>query len=332
MGALAQRLKPVLMPALLALLLALLPGRAWLPGDWRLVEGLTAFTPQWLALALALGVRALWRGHRLRALVFVLLATPDLVSALRPEAGRPDAGRPDAGRLAAPGTDFTLYAANLGEDPAALGVALETLQATAPDVIWLSEVPATRPAALEEAFDVMAAAYPYGMAWAPAPGRELRFLSRFPLRAREEFNPERARGRPGMRLVLDVQGQLLTVYALHTHPPTQAWSLKARNEALSWVGARVAASDGPVLVLGDLNTSAFSPFFRGWIRDSGLRCPSPWTCATGSWPAPWRPLVTPIDHVLAKGALQVHSLRRGPATGSDHYPLQAELTLEAPQP
>lgn len=175
MGALAQRLKPVLMPALLALLLALLPGRGWLPGDWRLVEGLTAFTPQWLALALALGVRALWRGQRLRALVFVLLATPDLVSALRPEAGRPDAGR-----LAAPGTDFTLYAANLGEDPAALGVALETLQATAPDVIWLSEVPATRPAALEEAFDVMAAAYPYGMAWAPAPGRELRFLSRFP--------------------------------------------------------------------------------------------------------------------------------------------------------
>jgi endonuclease/exonuclease/phosphatase (EEP) superfamily protein YafD len=209
---------------------------------------------------------------------------------------------------------------------------LETLQASTPDVIWLSEVPATRPAALEEAFDVMAAAYPYGMAWAPAPGRELRFLSRFPLRAREEFNPERARGRPGMRLVLDVQGQLLTVYALHTHPPTQAWSLKARNEALSWVGARVAASDGPVLVLGDLNTSAFSPFFRRWVGDSGLRCPSPWTCATGTWPAPWRPLVTPIDHVLAKGALQVQSLKRGPATGSDHYPLQAELTLKAPQP
>ena len=103
MGALAQRLKPVLMPALLALLLALLPGRAWLPGDWRLVEGLTAFTPQWLALALALGVRALWRGHRLRALVFVLLATPDLVSALRPEAGPSDAVAPIAA-----GTDFRI--------------------------------------------------------------------------------------------------------------------------------------------------------------------------------------------------------------------------------
>lgn len=321
MGALAQRLKPVLMPALLALLLALLPGRAWLPGDWRLLEGLTALTPQWLALALALGVRALWRGRRLRAMAFVLLTTPDLVSALRPDAGMP----------IGTGTDFTLYAANLGEDPAALGVALETLQATAPDVIWLSEVPATRPAALEEAFDITAAAYPYGMAWAPAPGRELRFLSRYPLRAREEFNPERARGRPGMRLVLDVEGQLLTVYALHTHPPTQAWSLKARNEALSWVGARVAASDGPVLVLGDLNTSAFSPFFRRWVRDSGLHCPSPWTCATGTWPAPWRPLLTPIDHVLAKGALRVQSLKRGPATGSDHYPLQAELTLEPPK-
>ncbi|MGB0318515.1 MAG: hypothetical protein ACPGAD_06715, partial [Pseudomonadales bacterium] len=140
MGALAQRLKPVLMPALLALLLALLPGRAWLPGDWRLLEGLTALTPQWLALALALGVRALWRGRRLRAMAFVLLTTPDLVSALRPDAGVP----------IGTGTDFTLYAANLGEDPAALGVALETLQATAPDVIWLSEVPATRPAALEE--------------------------------------------------------------------------------------------------------------------------------------------------------------------------------------
>ena len=125
MGALAQRLKPVLMPALLALLLALLPGRAWLPGDWRLLEGLTALTPQWLALALALGVRALWQGRRLRAMAFVLLTTPDLVSALRPDAGVP----------IGTGTDFTLYAANLGRTPAALGVALETLQATAPDVL-----------------------------------------------------------------------------------------------------------------------------------------------------------------------------------------------------
>ena len=80
--------------------------------------------------------------------------------------------------------------------------------------------------------------------------------------------------------------------------------------------ARVAASDGPVLVLGDLNTSAFSPFFRRWVRDSGLHCPSPWTCATGTWPAPWRPLLTPIDHVLAKGALRVQRLKRGAATGS----------------
>ena len=119
------------------------------------------------------------------------------------------------------GTDFTLYAANLGEDPAALGVALETLQATAPDVIWLSEVPATRPAALEEAFDIMAAAYPYGMAWAPAPGRELRFLSRYPPAGTGGVQPGTSAGRPGMRLVLDVEGQLLTVYALHTHPPTQ---------------------------------------------------------------------------------------------------------------
>jgi len=316
------RVRTALAFALLGGLVLLLPARNWLPPNWLLWEMATAFTPQWLALALALGLRAFWQAQRLRALAFCLLAVPDLASALLAE--RPDAP-PSAKTL-------SLYSANLGEDPAALEAALEALGAAPADLVWLSEVPASRPAGLEEAFDVMAARYPYGMTWAPAPGRELRFLSRYPLRAREEFNPERAAGRPGMRLVLDVAGQLLEVYALHTHPPTQGWSLRARNEALAWVSGRVARAAGPALVFGELNTSAFSPAFQHWLRESGLRCASPWTCAVGSWPAPWRPLLTPIDHVLAKGGLRVQRLARGEATGSDHYPLRAELLFlpEAP--
>ncbi|MEE4360325.1 MAG: endonuclease/exonuclease/phosphatase family protein [Pseudomonadales bacterium] len=306
---------------LLAVLVLLLPGRAYLPQDLLIVDMVSAFAPQWLGFCATCAVACAWHDRWLRAGAFALLLVPDFGTALFVGAADADAREQPLGAL---------YAANLSARPRAVRRAVAELSRIDPDLVWLSEFPESLDAETEAAFQALEDRYPFGIAWPASAGRGLRFLSRYPVRTREEFNPERAPGRPGLRLTLDVNGRALTVFALHTHPPTQDWSLKARNQALDWVAEELAGTGGDAVVVGDLNTSAFSPRFLAFVRRAGLDCASPWRCAVGSWPAPLRPLLTPIDHVLARGRVRVASLERGGHTGSDHYPVVAQLVYRPP--
>lgn len=300
--------------ALLLTLILLLPARNFLPADRLYVDVVTSFAPQFATLALFMAVLLAWRRRWLRASAFALLLMPDLVSAV--------------GGLGGPETDRTLgrvYAANLSEQPEAVAAAVDELLTLEADLIWLTEFPEDPGEALIARIEALEADYPYGIAWPAADGRSLRFLSRFPVRAREVFNPERAPGRPALRMTLDVRGATLTVFALHTHPPAAGWSLQARNETLAWVAASLRRLQGDAIVVGDLNLSAFAPRFQRFVRAAGLDCASPWTCAVASWPSWLPPLATPIDHVLTRGDLVVENLRRGERTGSDHYPLVADI-------
>ncbi|MEE4299086.1 MAG: endonuclease/exonuclease/phosphatase family protein [Pseudomonadales bacterium] len=296
-----------------------MPARLLLPADALWVDVLSSFALQGALLALvAAGVLA-WRGRRLRALAFLLLLLPDALTELSAARARSDVVRP-LGRV---------YAANLGQSPAAVIAAAAQLEELAPDLVWLSEFPEVLDPEARSAFARVEEAYAYGLAWPAAEGRSLRFLSRYPLRAREEFNADQAPGRPALHLLLDVDGIPLVVVALHTHPPSAHWALGARNEVLDWAAEVAAAARGDVLLLGDLNTSAFSPRFDRLVRRSGLDCASPLSCSVPSWPAQLPLLLTPIDHVLAGGELVVTRRMRGATTGSDHYPVIADLARRA---
>lgn len=303
----------------LAALAVLLPARTFLPLNLLAVDVLSSFAVQYAVLAALLALLFAVRRRWLRALAFALLLVPDGASLLAGLRADREAARPLG----------LVYAANLSEQPGAVSRAVATLDALHPDLIWLTEFPDHLDPAHAAQLERLEQDYPYGIAWPAAEGRSLRFLSRFPVRAREVFNPQWAPGRPALRLTLDVRGVPLTVFALHTHPPAAGWSLHARNETLEWVADNIAAADGDVLVIGDLNLSAFSPRFTRFIRSSGLDCVSPWTCAEASWPTWLPPMATPIDHVLVKGDLVVGDLHRGPPTGSDHYPVIAEIGYRA---
>ena len=49
----------------------------------------------------------------------------------------------------------------------------------------------------------------------------------------------------------------------------------------------------------------------------------------GTWPQWFWPARIPIDHILIKGPLIVTRFKRGPAIGSDHFPVLAELRITA---
>lgn len=300
---------------LLLALVPLLPARRVLPADALWVDVYSSFAVQGAFVALLAAAFFAWRQRLLRAAAFLLLLAPDAVTEL--QAGLMPAVE------AAPVA--RIYTANLGQRAEAVRAVTGQLIDYSPDVVWLSEFPDGLPDEVAAEFAAVEDAYPFGLSWPAATGRSLRFLSRFPLSAREEFNADQAPGRPALRLLLDVRGAPLVVLALHAHPPTSPWAYAARNEALAWVEENLRGVDSDVVLLGDLNTSAFSPRFAQLVRDVGFECRSPMRCSVGTWPAQVLPLLTPIDHVLAGGSLVVTKRIRGDATGSDHFPVIAEV-------
>ena len=306
--------------ALLILLAVLLPGRGFLPADFMLAEILSSFAPQYAAIALFMGLLLLWRRRWLRGFAFLLLLVPEITSIAT---GGPQAGAD----LASAQPRLMVFSANLFESSRAVRSAVAQVTALDADLVWLSEFPRDLDPDTRAIVGELDARYPFGFELSAAEGRDIRFLSRYPLRTRQTFEPPLTTGRPALRLSLDIHGHLLTVFALHTHPPTSLWSLRARNETLDWLQNELAALDGRAIVMGDLNTSAFSPRFSELVREGGLSCASPWRCAVASWPAFFPPLLTPIDHVLVGGEVTITQLRRGRFTGSDHFPVVAEVVF-----
>jgi endonuclease/exonuclease/phosphatase (EEP) superfamily protein YafD len=85
------------------------------------------------------------------------------------------------------------------------------------------------------------------------------------------------------------------------------------------------------ILAGDFNSGGWSHALNAMVKSAGLRRHSQ---ALFSWPAypVWRRLppgpVVPIDHVMAGSDWALKSIKRGPALGSDHYPLVAELVWQ----
>jgi endonuclease/exonuclease/phosphatase (EEP) superfamily protein YafD len=165
-------------------------------------------------------------------------------------------------------------------------------------------------------------------------------MSRYPIRSFAPETPTDADGNPvwpsPFRLVTEVGGRPLVVWAVHPPSPVSPGSWQARNNYQRWVARQVAAEDPalPVIVAGDFNQTPWTPWHGLFLERSGL------IDATGtSWPAatrrprgglPWSLLATPIDRVLLRPGIGVTSFTVGPQLGSDHNPVIADLVLGRP--
>ena len=123
----------------------------------------------------------------------------------------------------------------------------------------------------------------------------------------------------------------LTILGLHTASPEDLRRSTALRDLLDKAGVFLRDTAGPVVVTGDFNATPWTPPVRRLMAEAGLRC-APGALA-GTYPAallgrripPW--LAIPIDVVLAGGGAHAVSRRRGPAIGSDHWPVVIELVL-----
>jgi endonuclease/exonuclease/phosphatase (EEP) superfamily protein YafD len=155
-------------------------------------------------------------------------------------------------------------------------------------------------------------------------------FSRWPIVSDRLLVAPRSR-RPYLVAELAVDGRTLEVVGVHpsSPSPSKARATRRRNHELDHIAGVVQNSDAPVIVAGDLNTTPWSPHFEDLLAAAGLRNAAAGEGFIPTWPTFFWPARIPIDHVLLKGPLVATSVRRGPAVGSDHYPIIADLRLLA---
>lgn len=123
------------------------------------------------------------------------------------------------------------------------------------------------------------------------------------------------------------------LYATHTPAPVSAQRSRERNQQLSALAHQIAKEPlANRILVGDLNTTTWSYWFRQLKHISGLRDGQEGFGYNGTWPAKGIPswLGIPIDHTLVSSGIRVADWQTGPALGSDHRPVIATLTLSAP--
>ncbi|MFE9929645.1 endonuclease/exonuclease/phosphatase family protein [Streptomyces sp. NPDC005533] len=286
-------------------------------GVGRLGSLLEAFLP-WLGLAVPVLLAAAVVRRSATA-----LAAPLLPAAVGGGGGGGGGGGPPAPPPPPPPPphDLTAVQHNVSdENPDPAGTAAALLRA-APDLVALEEL---TPAALPVYASALAAEFPYHAVegtvglWSRHPLTEVRRLDIKPAGIGEGWNR-------GLRAGVRTPRGEIAVYVAHLPSvrirPT-GFSSGLRDESADLLGAAVAAERlDTVILLGDLN---------GTVDDRGLdpltsRLRAPRRGVAFSWPAALP--VSRIDQVLTRSAT-VADIRTLPATGSDHLPVAARITLD----
>ncbi len=135
---------------------------------------------------------------------------------------------------------------------------------------------------------------------------------------------------PTLETRLEVDTQELHLLVTHLDSPVRVPAIR-RNRQLNALGKHLQDIRPPVLVVGDLNVSMWSPYYKKFEKLSGLRNGRKGFGILPTWPSFFHPLVQiPIDHCLISPDLSLSEIHTGANVGSDHLPLIFNLHLSRP--
>lgn len=198
---------------------------------------------------------------------------------------------------------------------------LELVRDTQPDAVVFVEVTAEWRAALRPLEEQLPHASPV------VGGRHgVLILSRWPIVSAQALQAVPG-GDAFLDARLDVAGRRVTVLAVHASWPLGAGNWALRNRQLESIARLAPSAVKPLIVAGDLNTTPHSPHFDVLLETGGLRSAAADRRWAPTWPMFFLPGGIQIDHVLLSGNVAVRAFRTGPAVGSDHLPIVADLVL-----
>ena len=134
---------------------------------------------------------------------------------------------------------------------------------------------------------------------------------------------------PSMHARVRVGRRWVALHALHPDPPNPEYATETteRDGELLLVAREVRERGGPTVVVGDFNDVAWSATTRLFQETSGLLDPRVGRGTFSTYNARWPLVRWPLDHVFHSDDFTLVRLERGPAFGSDHFPVFAELAL-----
>ena len=207
-------------------------------------------------------------------------------------------------------------------DPSAVRAAISNAN---PDLLVLEEISDRWLASLAPAL----AAYPFRKIQARYDNFGIGLFSRYPLDS-IRLEPFGLVDIPSIFAELRLEGRPLTFVATHPMPPGGALLASERNRHLDWMADEIAALSGPVLLLGDLNTSPWSPVYRRFLKNSGLKDSAQGRSIRPTWPSSIPLLWIPLDHALHSDGIAIHKRSVGRNVGSDHLPLIVDFSCTPP--
>lgn len=121
----------------------------------------------------------------------------------------------------------------------------------------------------------------------------------------------------------------VSVYNVHMYVPYIASAYSERSQAYSLLSDSVSNDPYETIVMGDFNTTIFSPQLRRFSDDNKL---SIHDVTERFWPrCSWFGVTDAgclrIDHVFSPTSYQLHSVKILPTKESDHKPVVVELSL-----
>lgn len=275
------------------------------------VERMSHFRLWWIGLLLVLAVLFIWRKRKTLAGAAVVLA----VWAFWPLVPYWKHRRPVDTSPA-----IKVIAWNVLWENPAKEQALPWLRAQGADVVLLTECTDD----WRKLLSGLEEKYPHQISSGRDGAEGMWLLSRYPLDAPDPNGL--AAAKPWISTVMQASGGPVRIIGMHPRTPRSGQRFDQRNEQFDRAADIAATARMPVVVLGDLNCTPFSPWFqrlleRGKLRDSAVGF---------GLHATWRSngIGLPIDHILVSADWRVIGRRVHPdRMGSDHHPVIAEMAL-----
>jgi endonuclease/exonuclease/phosphatase (EEP) superfamily protein YafD len=200
---------------------------------------------------------------------------------------------------------------------------LRSIAEVKPDVLVVQE--------LTPGFEAAAASlehtYSYSRIEARDSGGGMGIFSRYPMTDIQVLNLDQS-NHLALFARLDIAGRSVALLGLHSTTPITREKFKNRTLQLERAAQLMSSINGPRILIGDLNTSMWSPYFSDLLRDSGLHDTRIGFGIKTSWPVPAPSFLRlPIDHCLLSDDFQVTSVELGSSIGSDHLPLVVTASL-----
>lgn len=130
-----------------------------------------------------------------------------------------------------------------------------------------------------------------------------------------------------LQVDLNLDGELVHVLAAHPVSPLTPARAAQRDRMLERLATMANELPGPVVIVGDLNTTPWSPRLQALLASAKLVDSQLGHGLQPSYPAARGRLGLAIDHVLHTDELTTIERELGPAFGSDHRMVHARLAL-----